>query len=126
MRKEAIDPARLYGSTGDLRMTTAICSFMLAVSQSLRQTWSTSPLRATIWYRTGLTMRPRNSLETRPATMTMAKGRCESDPMPCEKAAGSRPRQATSAVIMMGRRRTIEASKVALAISCPSSRSLLM
>ena len=52
------------------------------------QTCSTSPSRATIWYRTGLTMRPRNSRETRPATMTMAKGRCESDPMPCEKRGG--------------------------------------
>ena len=38
--------------------------------------------------------------------MTMAKGRCESEPMPCEVAAGSRPSVATSMVIMMGRRRS--------------------
>ena len=41
-----------------------------------------------------------------PPTMTMAKGRWESEPMPCEVAAGSRPSVATSMVIMMGRRRS--------------------
>ncbi len=37
------------------------------------------------------------------ATITMAKGRCESEPMACDSAAGSRPSVATSMVIMMGR-----------------------
>jgi phosphohistidine swiveling domain-containing protein len=40
----------------------------------------------------------------RPPTITMANGRCESEPMPCEVAAGSRPSVATSMVIMMGRK----------------------
>ena len=43
-----------------------------------------------------------------------------------ESAAGSRPRQATSAVIMMGRRRISAASRVAVRMSLPSCRSLLM
>ena len=41
--------------------------------------------------------------EISPPTMTIAKGRCESEPMPCDRAAGSSPRVATSMVIMMGR-----------------------
>src|SRR5215472_8998971 len=41
----------------------------------------------------------------------MAKGFCVSLPTPVESAAGSRPRQATSAVIVMGRKRSIEASR---------------
>src|SRR5437868_2073366 len=39
----------------------------------------------------------------KPPTITMAKGRCESEPMSCDMAAGSNPRVATSMVIMMGR-----------------------
>ena len=35
--------------------------------------------------------------------MTIANGRCESEPMACDRAAGSSPRVATSMVIMMGR-----------------------
>src|SRR5260370_10167524 len=34
--------------------------------------------------------------EVNPPTITIAKGRCESEPMPCESAAGSNPRVATS------------------------------
>ena len=41
-----------------------------------------------------------------PPTMTMAKGRCESEPMACESAAGSNPSVATSVVIMIGRKRS--------------------
>ena len=58
--------------------------------------------------------------------MTMANGFWESLPMPVDIAAGSNPRQATSAVIMIGRRRRSDASCVALAMSRPSRRSLLM
>ena len=58
--------------------------------------------------------------------MTMANGLWVSDPMPVESAAGSNPRQATRAVIMIGRRRKSEASRVAERISIPSSRNLLM
>ena len=64
--------------------------------------------------------------ETRPATITMEKGFCVSEPMPVERAAGSRPRQATRAVIIMGRRRIRAASRVAVRISRPSCRNLLM
>ncbi len=45
--------------------------------------------------------------------MTMANGFWESLPMPVDIAAGSRPRHATSAVIMMGRKRSSDASYVA-------------
>ena len=45
-----------------------------------------------------------SSAPSRPPTITMAKGRCESEPMPCDVAAGNRPSVATSMVIMMGRR----------------------
>jgi hypothetical protein len=48
-----------------------------------------------------------------PPTMTMAKGRCESEPMPCESAAGNSPNVATSMVIMMGRRRRTAPSMAA-------------
>ena len=40
-----------------------------------------------------------------PPTMTIANGRCVSDPMPCDSAAGSKPRPAISAVIKIGRSR---------------------
>ncbi len=52
----------------------------------------------------------RNSREMRPPTTTIAKGFCESLPMPVDIAAGSRPKQATRAVIMIGRSRSIAAS----------------
>jgi hypothetical protein len=48
-------------------------------------------------------MRPRKSREIKPATMTMARGFYDAEPMPVESAAGRSPRQATKAVIMMGR-----------------------
>ena len=51
--------------------------------------------------------------------MTIAKGFCESEADPVQSAAGRSPRQATKAVIMMGRSRTREASKVALADFIP-------
>jgi hypothetical protein len=40
----------------------------------------------------------------------VANGFCVSEPTPVDNAAGRRPRQATSAVIMMGRRRIKAAS----------------
>src|SRR5260370_1112328 len=39
----------------------------------------------------------------KPPTMTIAKGRWESEPMACDSTAGSKPSVATSMVIMMGR-----------------------
>jgi len=56
----------------------------------------------------------------------MANGRCESLPMPVDIAAGSRPMQATIAVMKIGRSRSSDASCVAVTMSFPSSRSLLM
>src|ERR1700688_3652977 len=70
--------------------------------------------------------KPRKSREISPATMTIANGFCVSDPMPVESTAGKRPRQATSAVIMIGRNRSSEASRVAVRMSLFSRRSLLM
>src|ERR1700747_1110109 len=49
---------------------------------------------------------PRSSAPISPPTMTIANGRCESEPIPCESAAGSKPSVATSMVIMIGRSRT--------------------
>src|SRR4051794_30389740 len=93
---------------------------------ALRHTCKTSPSLATAQYSTGLTKNPSNNLETKPATITMAKGFCVSDPMPVESAAGSNPRHATNAVIMIGRNRSNDASYVASRIPMPSSRSLLI
>lgn len=50
---------------------------------------------------------------TNPPTMTIAKGRCESEPIACDVAAGSRPRVATNIVIMIGRRRRTAPSTAA-------------
>ena len=40
-----------------------------------------------------------------PPMTTMASGFCDSEPMPCESAAGVRPSIATSVVISTGRKR---------------------
>ena len=61
--------------------------------------------------------------EKRPPTITSAKGFCVSDPTPVDSAAGSRPNAATSAVIMIGRRRSRAAVRVASVIEKPSNRS---
>ena len=47
-----------------------------------------------------------SSTAIRPPTITIANGRCESEPMPCDVAAGTRPSEATSIVIRMGRKRS--------------------
>ena len=61
--------------------------------------------------------------DMRPPTITMAKGRCESDPMPCDMAAGSSPSVATSMVIMMGRKRSTAPSTADSSIEWPRARS---
>src|SRR6476620_680585 len=88
-------------------------------------TFNTSSSRATSTYSTGARKIDRTSREMSPPTITIAKGFWESLPMPVDMAAGSRPMHATSAVIMMGRRRSSDASNVAVAMVLPSSRSLL-
>ena len=55
----------------------------------------------------------------------MANGFCVSLPTPVDIAAGSKPRQATSAVIMMGRRRSSEASRVASRTRCAFESKLV-
>ena len=58
-------------------------------------------------------------VELSPPTITMANGFCESDPMPFEVAAGSKPSVATSIVIMIGRSRKIAPSTAASSIPKP-------
>jgi hypothetical protein len=64
-----------------------------------------SPSRATHTYRVGSKKMLRSRAPMRPPTITMAKGRCESEPMPRDSAAGSKPKVATNMVIIMGRNR---------------------
>ena len=58
-----------------------------------------------------------------PPTMTMAKGRCESEPMAWDMAAGSRPSVATSMVIMIGLSRRVAPSMAASVIEYPLARN---
>src|ERR1035437_4767851 len=64
------------------------------------QTCKVSPSRAAREYSTGERKIESSRREARPATITIANGFCESLPMPVDMAAGSKPKQATSAVIM--------------------------
>ena len=66
---------------------------------------SLSPSRAIHTYKVGNKMMLIANAATKPPTITMAKGRWESEPMACESAAGTKPKVATSMVIMMGRSR---------------------
>ena len=55
-----------------------------------------------------------------PPTITQAKGRCVSEPMPVERAAGNSPRPAINAVIRIGRKRSTAPSTIALFTGSPS------
>ncbi len=59
----------------------------------------------------------------KPPTMTIAKGRWESEPMACDSAAGSKPSVATSMVIMMGRSLRTAPSIAEFSIVLPRARS---
>ena len=59
--------------------------------------------------------------ETSPPMMTMANGRCVSEPIACEVAAGRRPSEASSAVISTGRSRRETASMIAASVTPVSS-----
>ncbi len=61
-----------------------------------------------------------------PPTMTMANGRCESEPIPCEVAAGTSPSDATSMVMRMGRNRMTAPCCTASRMECPRARNWLM
>src|ERR1700722_11296442 len=56
----------------------------------------------------------------------MANGRCESEPIPCDVAAGSSPRDATSMVISMGRNRSIAPFWAAASGVNPRARNWLI
>ena len=57
--------------------------------------------------------------------MTIANGRCESEPIACDSAAGSRPNVATSIVIMIGRSRSTAPSTAASTIVWPARAQLV-
>ena len=57
--------------------------------------------------------------------MTIAKGRCESEPMPRDSAAGSNPKLATSMVIMIGRSRRTDPSRAASSDRKPTRTKLV-
>ena len=56
----------------------------------------------------------------------MAKGRCESEPMPWDNAAGSKPSDATNIVIIIGRSRRTAPSMAAASTGSPWPRIWLM
>src|SRR5271169_4649190 len=86
-------------------------------------TSSRSNGRATRAYSAGIRKTLMRRRENSPPTMTRANGRCVSDPIPVDNAAGRRPNAATRPVIMMGRRRRIAASRVASMMPIPFLRS---
>ena len=62
-------------------------------------------------------------LTMRPPTITIAKGRCESDPIPWDMAAGRRPNVATRVVMRIGLRRRMAPSMAASTMEWPRARS---
>ena len=54
--------------------------------------------------------------------MTNANGRCESVPTPVASATGNKPSAATSAVIMIGRNRSMAPSRMDSATEVPAAR----
>ncbi len=55
--------------------------------------------------------------------MVMPSGRRSSEPVPVPKASGSAPNSAAMVVIRMGRKRSMQASKMASSVLLPSFRS---
>ncbi len=82
--------------------------------------FSTSP------YRAGNTSRVNTVLETNPPITTVASGLCTSAPVPEAIAIGTKPRDATKAVINTGLSLVIAPLRMASSIPTPSSRSLFM
>ena len=71
---------------------------------------------------TGSTSRIRIGASSMPPTTTNASGRCTCEPMPVEKAAGSKPTQATMQVITTGLNWVRQVCSMALARSRPDSK----
>ena len=67
-----------------------------------------------------------NRLAMSPPTITMAKGRWESEPMAWDMAAGNKPSVATNMVIMIGRSRSVAPSMAAVLTGIPRARNWLM
>src|SRR5580693_10349457 len=86
--------------------------------------WSSG--RAQKTYNEGNKTMLMNSSTISPPTITMANGRCESEPMSWDIAAGKSPKVATSMVIIMGRRRSAAPSFAASRGFMPRVRSWLI
>ncbi len=63
---------------------------------------------------------------SKPPTITIANGRCVSDPMLCDSAAGSRPIDAGSAVIRTGRSRPATARSTVSGVASGFARARRM
>ncbi len=61
-----------------------------------------------------------------PPMTTVARGRCTSAPGPVASAMGTKPNDATSAVMRTGRSRVTEPRKIASSTGTPSCSSFLM
>ena len=67
-----------------------------------------------------------NACETsKPPTIEMPRGRRNSEPVPVPNASGSAPNRAAAVVIIMGRNRSMQASKIASEVLMPCSRSAI-
>ncbi len=65
-------------------------------------------------------------LEIRPPMTTVASGRCTSEPVPVAIAIGTKPSEATSAVMRTGRSRVRHPRRIAASRGSPSRRNWLM
>ena len=66
--------------------------------------------RSRYTYTTGVVNKVRAWLTINPPTIVIPKGRCNSDPVPLPSASGNPPSKAAIVVIMMGRKRRMQAS----------------
>ena len=64
-----------------------------------------------------------NWLSSNPPTIVIPRGWRSSEPVPVPKASGSAPKIAAMVVIMIGRKRKMQASKIASRVLLPSWRS---
>jgi hypothetical protein len=93
-------------ATSRINCPLALCSSLCDAPQtgSSVSAWGRrSPPRANHAYRVGRRKILNINPELRPPTITIANGRWESDPIPCDVAAGSKPSVATSIVMIIGR-----------------------
>ena len=74
----------------------------------------------------GSTSSVRSVLEIRPPITTVARGFCTSAPVPVARAMGTKPSEATSAVMRTGRSRVRHPRRIAASRGKPSRRNWLM